>query len=111
MARRDSVGEVPPVPWRTVVGSGIAGEAKLDHLRLVSLGMRCWQDMSIMVYASGLPIPTPAVFCTFRAVGREVNRKTHRQLRVGCLVFRLAHWRVGKLFHKQQNAVPMASCC
>ncbi|MGQ7112198.1 SWIM zinc finger family protein, partial [Escherichia sp. TWPC-MK] len=27
MARRDSVGEVPPVPWRTVVGSGIAGEA------------------------------------------------------------------------------------
>ena len=38
MARRDSVGEVPPVPWRTVVGSGIAGEAKLDHLRLVSLG-------------------------------------------------------------------------
>ncbi len=28
-----------------------------------------------MVYASGLPIPTPAVFCTFRAVGREVNRK------------------------------------
>ncbi|HGF0169257.1 TPA: SWIM zinc finger family protein [Escherichia coli] len=45
MARRDSVGEVPPVPWRTVVGSGIAGEAKLDHLRLVSLGMRCWQDI------------------------------------------------------------------
>ncbi len=45
MARRDSVGEVPPVPWRTVVGAGIAGEAKLDHLRLVSLGMRCWQDI------------------------------------------------------------------
>ncbi|ELA5588187.1 hypothetical protein RGF05_003243 [Escherichia coli] len=45
MARSDSVGEVPPVPWRTVVGSGIAGEAKLDHLRLVSLGMRCWQDI------------------------------------------------------------------
>ena len=45
MARRDSVGEVPPVPWRTVVGSGIAGEAKLDHLRLVSLGMRCWQGI------------------------------------------------------------------
>ncbi|OJP74565.1 hypothetical protein BK346_01635 [Escherichia coli] len=45
MARRDSIGEVPPVPWRTVVGSGIAGEAKLDHLRLVSLGMRCWQDI------------------------------------------------------------------
>ncbi|HAP3735970.1 TPA: hypothetical protein IUT38_000083 [Escherichia coli] len=44
MARRDSVGEVPPIPWRTVVGAGIAGEAKLDHLRLVSLGMRCWQD-------------------------------------------------------------------
>lgn len=44
MARRDSVGEVPPMPWRTVVGAGIAGEAKLDHLRLVSLGMRCWQD-------------------------------------------------------------------
>ena len=45
MARRDSIGEVPPVPWRTVVGAGIAGEAKLDHLRLVSLGMRCWQDI------------------------------------------------------------------
>ncbi|EHG6168636.1 hypothetical protein J5T14_001601 [Escherichia fergusonii] len=44
MARRDSVSEVPPMPWRTVVGAGIAGEAKLDHLRLVSLGMRCWQD-------------------------------------------------------------------
>ncbi|MBA8274821.1 SWIM zinc finger family protein [Escherichia fergusonii] len=44
IARRDSVGEVPPIPWRTVVGAGIAGEAKLDHLRLVSLGMRCWQD-------------------------------------------------------------------
>ncbi|SRT10461.1 SWIM zinc finger family protein [Shigella sonnei] len=42
---RSSIGEVPPVPWRTVVGSGIAGEAKLDHLRLVSLGMRCWQDI------------------------------------------------------------------
>ncbi|EEY5728897.1 SWIM zinc finger family protein [Escherichia coli] len=45
MARRDSTGEVPPMPWRTVVGAGIAGEAKLDHLRLVSLGMRCWQDI------------------------------------------------------------------
>lgn len=45
MARRDSIGEVPPMPWRTVVGAGIAGEAKLDHLRLVSLGMRCWQDI------------------------------------------------------------------
>lgn len=44
IARRDSLGEVPPIPWRTVVGAGIAGEAKLDHLRLVSLGMRCWQD-------------------------------------------------------------------
>ncbi|MBY7217390.1 SWIM zinc finger family protein [Escherichia marmotae] len=44
MARRDGVSEVPPMPWRTVVGAGIAGEAKLDHLRLVSLGMRCWQD-------------------------------------------------------------------
>ena len=45
MAQRDSVGEIPPMPWRTVVGAGIAGEAKLDHLRLVSLGMRCWQDI------------------------------------------------------------------
>ncbi|EEV5544738.1 TPA: hypothetical protein J4P89_003391 [Escherichia coli] len=45
MARRDSISEVPPMPWRTVVGAGIAGEAKLDHLRLVSLGMRCWQDI------------------------------------------------------------------
>ncbi len=44
MVRRDCVGEVPPMPWRTVVGAGIAGEAKLDHLRLVSLGMRSWQD-------------------------------------------------------------------
>ncbi|HEI2544777.1 TPA: SWIM zinc finger family protein [Escherichia coli] len=44
MVRRDGVSEVPPMPWRTVVGAGIAGEAKLDHLRLVSLGMRCWQD-------------------------------------------------------------------
>lgn len=29
MARRDSIGEVPPMPWRTVVGAGIAGEANL----------------------------------------------------------------------------------
>ena len=67
MARRDSVGEVPPVPWRTVVGSGIAGEAKLDHLRLVSLGMRCWQDIEALWFTHlVLPIPTPAVFCTFQ---------------------------------------------
>ncbi|MEK0011106.1 SWIM zinc finger family protein [Escherichia albertii] len=44
MARRDGDGEIPPIPWRTIVGAGITGEAKLDHLRLVSLGMRCWQD-------------------------------------------------------------------
>lgn len=63
-----------------------------------------------MVYASGSPIPTPAVFCIFRVVDREANKKTLPLQNVGCLVFRLAHWQVGKLFHKQQNAVPMANC-
>ena len=49
MARRDSVGEVPPVPWRTVVGSGIAGEAKLDHLRLVSLKTPAADDQALLL--------------------------------------------------------------
>ena len=34
----------PPLPWPTIIGPGVAGETPLDHLRLVSLGMRCWQD-------------------------------------------------------------------
>ncbi|QPF26119.1 SWIM zinc finger family protein [Klebsiella sp. BDA134-6] len=44
MAQLADTGQTPPLPWRTVVGLGIAGEAQLDHLRLISLGMRCWQD-------------------------------------------------------------------
>lgn len=111
MAQRDSVGEIPPMPWRTVVGAGIAGEAKLDHLRLVSLGMRCWQDIEHYGLRIWFTDPDTGSILHLSRSYREVNRKTHRQLRVGCLVFRLAHWRAGKLFHKQQNAVPMASCC
>lgn len=42
MVRRDSIGEVFFVSWRTVVGFGIVGEVKFDYLRLVFLGMRCW---------------------------------------------------------------------
>ena len=37
-------GELPPQPWRTIVGQGIDGESQLDHLRLVSLGMKSAQD-------------------------------------------------------------------
>ncbi len=110
MARRDSVGEVPPVPWRTVVGSGIAGEAKLDHLRLVSLGMRCWQD--IEHYGLRIWFTDPDTGSTLhlsRSWPRSEQENSPAATRR--LVFRLAHWRVGKLFHKQQNAVPMASCC
>ncbi|MFU2171407.1 SWIM zinc finger family protein [Klebsiella grimontii] len=44
MAQLADAGQTPPLPWRTVVGQGIAGEAQLDHLRLISLGMRGWQD-------------------------------------------------------------------
>jgi hypothetical protein len=44
MAQLADAGETPPLPWRAVVGLGVAGEASLDRLRLVSLGMRCWQD-------------------------------------------------------------------
>lgn len=44
MAQIADTDQTPPLPWRTVVGLGIAGEAQLDHLRLISLGMRCWQD-------------------------------------------------------------------
>ena len=112
MARRDSIGEVPPMPWRTVVGAGIAGEAKLDHLRLVSLGMRCWQDIEQYGLRIWFTDPdTGSILHLSRSWQRSEQGKTHRQRRVGCLVFRLAHWPVGKLFQKQQNAVPMASCC
>lgn len=44
MAQLADADQTPPLPWRTVVGQGIAGEALLDHLRLISLGMRSWQD-------------------------------------------------------------------
>ncbi|HEY4466291.1 MAG TPA: SWIM zinc finger family protein [Klebsiella sp.] len=44
MAQLADANQTPPLPWRTVVGMGIAGEAQLDHLRLISLGMRSWQD-------------------------------------------------------------------
>lgn len=44
MAQLAQDNAVPPLPWRNIVGSGIAGEAQLDQLRLISLGMRCWQD-------------------------------------------------------------------
>lgn len=110
MARRDGVSEVPPMPWRTVVGAGIAGEAKLDHLRLVSLGMRCWQDFQQYGLRIWFSDPTLAVFCICHAVGREVNKKRRQQLRVGCLPFRLPRWRVGKLFHKLHVGAPKANC-
>lgn len=44
MAQLDRDNIIPPLPWRNIVGSGIAGEAQLDYLRLVSLGMRSWLD-------------------------------------------------------------------
>ncbi|HHS9878478.1 SWIM zinc finger family protein [Klebsiella aerogenes] len=44
MAQLDRDKVVPPLPWRNIVGLGVAGESQLDHLRLISLGMRCWQD-------------------------------------------------------------------
>lgn len=48
-ARLESAGHmaqlaVPPLPWLTIVGLGVAGEAQLDHVRLISLGMRSWQN-------------------------------------------------------------------
>lgn len=44
MAQLDRDDIVPPLPWRNIVGLDIAGEVQLDYLRLVSLGMRSWQD-------------------------------------------------------------------
>ncbi|MFK8257159.1 SWIM zinc finger family protein [Erwinia sp. AnSW2-5] len=44
MAREASEGKTPAQPWRNIVGLGIQDRVKLDHLRLVSLGMECWQD-------------------------------------------------------------------
>lgn len=44
MAQIASEGETPMQPWRNIVGLGVEGEVKLDHLRLVSLGMISWQD-------------------------------------------------------------------
>lgn len=44
MARVASEGKTPAQPWRNIVGLGIQDRVKLDHLRLVSLGMECWQD-------------------------------------------------------------------
>lgn len=44
MAQLAEANQTPPLPWRTVVGPGIVGEAQLDHVRLISLGMRVWQD-------------------------------------------------------------------
>lgn len=44
MARVASEGKTPAQPWRSIVGLGIQDQVRLDHLRLVSLGMECWQD-------------------------------------------------------------------
>lgn len=44
MARLAPEGKTPAQPWRNIVGHGIQDQVKLDHLRLVSLGMECWQD-------------------------------------------------------------------
>ncbi|WP_455814751.1 SWIM zinc finger family protein [Pseudomonas graminis] len=44
MAHVASEGKTPAQPWRNIVGLGIQDQVKLDHLRLVSLGMECWQD-------------------------------------------------------------------
>lgn len=34
----------PAQPWRSLVGLGVQDQVRLDHLRLVSLGMQCWQN-------------------------------------------------------------------
>ncbi|WP_421504445.1 SWIM zinc finger family protein [Erwinia rhapontici] len=44
MVRVASEGKTPAQPWRNIVGLGIQDRVRLDHLRLVSLGMECWQD-------------------------------------------------------------------
>lgn len=44
MAQLADTDQTPPLPWRAVVGLNISEEAQLDHLRLISLGMRSWQD-------------------------------------------------------------------
>lgn len=111
MARRDSVGEVPPVPWRTVVGSGIAGEAKLDHLRLVSLGMRCWQDIEHYGLRIWFTDPdTGSILHLSRSWPRSEQENSPAATR-RLFSFQAGALAGGKLFHKQQNAVPMASCC
>ena len=44
MARVAAEGETPVQPWRNIVGLGIQEQVRLDHLRLVSLGMESWQN-------------------------------------------------------------------
>ncbi|MBD8213128.1 SWIM zinc finger family protein [Erwinia persicina] len=34
----------PTQPWRSLVGHGVQDQVRLDHLRLVSLGMQSWQN-------------------------------------------------------------------
>jgi hypothetical protein len=44
-AERLAVGQTQaPVPAAQILGIGVKGEVALDHLRLVSLGVECWQD-------------------------------------------------------------------
>ncbi len=109
MARRDSVGESSSCPWRTVVGAGIAGEAKLDHLRLVSLGMRCWQDIEQYGLRIWFTDPdTGSILHLSRSWPRSEQKTLPATRRL--FSFQAGALAVGKLFHKQQNAVPMANC-
>jgi hypothetical protein len=44
MAGLAADGETAAQPWRHIVGLGVQDQVKLDHLRLVSLGMESWQN-------------------------------------------------------------------
>lgn len=72
MARRDSIGKF--LPCRGTVVAGIAGEAKLDHLRLMSLGMCYWQDIEQYGLRIWFTDPDTEYFAC--CGGRELNRLT-----------------------------------
>lgn len=44
MARVAAEDQIPAQPWRNIVGLGVQEQVRLDHLRLVSLGMDSWQN-------------------------------------------------------------------
>lgn len=47
VARLLAAGHASAMPPRQILGTGVAGEVVLDHVRLVPLGAQCWRDDSV----------------------------------------------------------------